>query len=88
MAIFSPLRTRRLAARKAEVTQQLIVFRLQQEWFALPINAVQKVLPMPNVYGDPQATGVSLTIYQDKELLVVDVGRRIFREPPKSANQD
>ena len=80
MGILSPLRSRRLAQQQTEATQHLLVFRIRQELFSLPTKSVQKVLPMPNVYGDPQSTGVSVAIYQDKELLVVDVGRRIFRE--------
>lgn len=82
MAISSPRKSRRLKSQPAAVTQQLITFKLRQEWFALPIKSVQKVLPMGKVYGDPKGTGVSLTIYQDKELLVVDVGHRIFGENP------
>jgi purine-binding chemotaxis protein CheW len=78
MAVFSPLTSRRLASRKAEASQQVIVFRLRNEGFALPIRAVQKVIPMTNVYGAPQGGGVRLTLYQDQELLVIDVGQRIF----------
>ena len=84
MAIFSPLRSRRLAARQSEVTQQLIAFRLRREWFALPIDTVVKVVPLDKIYGDPNDTGISLTNYNGKELLVVDVGHRIFSEPPGS----
>jgi chemotaxis signal transduction protein len=79
MAVFSPLTSRRSTRRVAEVTQQLIVFRLRNEGFALPIRAVQKVIPMGNVYGAPGGTGVSLTLYQDRELLVIDPEHRIFR---------
>lgn len=74
----SPRRT----ARQAEATRQIVAFCLRQEWFALPIDVVQKVLPMGNVYGDIHLTGVSLTLYEGQELLVVDVGRRIFGEAP------
>ena len=81
MAIPSSHKSLQRTVRQAEATQQLIAFRLRQEWFALPINAVQKVVPMGNVYG-VGSTGVSLTLYQDKELLVVDVGDRIFSEAP------
>ena len=79
MAVFSPLTSRRSHRRIAETTQQLIVFRLRNEGFALPIRAVQKVIPMGNVYGAPGGTGVSLTLYQDQELLVIDPEHRIFR---------
>lgn len=79
MAIFSPLAARRKNRRIAEVTQQLIVFRLLDEGFALPIRAVQKVISMGKIYGAPGGAGVSLTLYQDRELIVIDIGRRLFR---------
>jgi purine-binding chemotaxis protein CheW len=83
MAVFSPLTSRRSTRRKgADATQQLIVFRLRNEGFALPIMAVQKVISMGNIYGAPGGAGVSLTLYQDQELIVIDVGCRIFREAP------
>ena len=83
MAIFSPLATRRKNRRlRTEATQQVIVFRLRNEGFALPIRAVQKVIPMDKVYGAPGGGGVSVTLYQDQELMVIDVGRRIFRGKP------
>lgn len=87
MAIYSPLRSRRFAARQTKANIQLIGFRLRQEWFALPIDAVKKVVPLGNVYGDPQGTGISLTNYQGRELLVVDVGRRIFGDRDNSLAQ-
>ena len=84
MAVFSPLTSRRASNRKAEATQQLIVFRLYKEGFALPIRSVQKVIPMGNIYGGSQGAGVGLTLYQDQELLVIDVEHRIFRSAPSS----
>ena len=86
MAI-SSLRSRRLAARQTEVTQQLIAFRLRQEWFALPIQAVQRVVPLDKVYGDPHGTGISVTTYQGNEILVIDVGQGIFKGVPEAASQ-
>lgn len=78
MAIFSPLTSRRASARKVEATQQLIVFRLLNEGFALPIRASLKVIPMGNIYGASQLTGVGLTLYQEQELIVIDIRKRIF----------
>jgi chemotaxis signal transduction protein len=79
MAIYSPLRSRRLAARdRVEQTQRLITFKLDVETFALPLDRVHKVTTFDRVYGDPNATGVSLTTYQGRELVVIDVGLRIF----------
>jgi purine-binding chemotaxis protein CheW len=82
MAVFSPITSRRSNRRKDSATQQVIVFRLIDEGFALPIRAVQKVIPMGNIYGAHAGTGVGLTLYQDQELIVIDVGRRIFRGTP------
>lgn len=86
MAIFSTLRSRRSAAVKTEATEQIITFCLRQEWFAFPILAVQKVIPLGEVYGDPQGTGVSITAYEEQEIIVIDVGQFIFQDL-SSSNQ-
>jgi chemotaxis signal transduction protein len=94
MAIYSPLRSRRLAAQQVEVTQRLITFELRDQAFALPLDRVHKVIALnapgdlhsgglrqpvkARLYGDPNRTGVSLTTYQGQELVVIDVGQRIF----------
>jgi chemotaxis signal transduction protein len=86
MAIYSPLRSRRLAAKQAEATQRLITFKLGTETFALPLDRVRKVTTIDalganlgqRLYGDPNHTGVSLTTYQGQELVVIDVEHRIF----------
>jgi chemotaxis signal transduction protein len=83
MAIYSPLRSRRLAAQQTEASQRLITFKLGEENFALPLDRVQKVTTLDLLYADPQGTGVSLTTYQDREVLVIDVGHRIFGKPPQ-----
>ena len=84
MAIFSTLRSRRSAAISTETTEQMITFSLRQEWFALPILAVQKVIPLGKVYGDPKGTGMSITNYEDKEIIVIDVAKFIFQDFPSS----
>jgi chemotaxis signal transduction protein len=86
MAIYSPLRSRRLAARQTEATQRLITFKLEGETFAIPLDRVHKAITLDaagerlgyRLYGDPQGTGVSLIAYQGRELVVIDVGRQIF----------
>jgi purine-binding chemotaxis protein CheW len=83
MAVFSPLTSRRSTHRKIEATQQLIVFRLAGEGFALPICAVQKVIPLEKVYGASGGGGVRLTLYQERELLVINVKERIFKQVPE-----
>jgi chemotaxis signal transduction protein len=92
MAIYSPLRSRRLAAQQVEATQRLITFKLGTEIFALPLASVHKVTTLDapgerlgkRLYGDPHGTGVSLTTYQGRELVVIDVGHRIFGKPQQS----
>lgn len=84
MAIFSTLRSRRFAAVQTEKTEKMITFRLRQEWFALPILAVQKVIPLGKVYGDPQKTGVSITAYEAQEIIVIDVAKFIFKDLPEN----
>ena len=83
MAIYSPLRSRRLAAQKTEATQRLITFKLREETFALPLTSVHKVTTIDRLYGDPHDTGISLTTYQGRELVVIDVGHRIFGKTPQ-----
>jgi purine-binding chemotaxis protein CheW len=86
MAIYSPLRSRRLATRQTEATQRLITFKLGAETFALPLDRVRKVTTIDalgsnlgqRLYGDSNRTGVSLTNFQGREVVVIDVGQRIF----------
>lgn len=85
MAIFSPLRSRRFARNQTEPTIHLIAFSLRQQWFALPILQVVKVVPMGNLHGDPKQFGIAVTVYQDQELLVLDVGHRIFQDTPSAS---
>jgi chemotaxis signal transduction protein len=84
MAIYSPLRSRRFARHQVAETEQLITFRLRQEWFAVKIEEVVKVVPLGEIYGDPHHQGLGLTLYQGQELLVVDIGFRLFQEAPIS----
>lgn len=70
---------RRTKTRRSEPTQQLIVFRILQEWFALPIRAAYKVIPIGQVYGIYRG-GVGLMRYQERDVLVIDVQQRIFAE--------
>ena len=78
MPIFSTLRSRRMANQKAQAIFQMIGFRLDREWFALPILAIHKVVPLGKVYGDPHDTGISITTYEGEEILVIDVAKQIF----------
>jgi purine-binding chemotaxis protein CheW len=80
MTLLSSLRSRRSSRLPTTQRISLIVFRLSLEWFALPIEQVERVIPLETVYGDPQGTGISLTRYQNQEVMVLDVGVRIFAD--------
>jgi chemotaxis signal transduction protein len=82
MSSFSALRSRRFINRPVEKTVSWVTFWIYQEGFALPITAVQQVVTLDRIYGDPQRSGLGLTRYRDQELLVVDVGYRIFGDRP------
>ena len=81
MAIYSPLRTRRLAAQQAVATQRMIIFQLRQETFAIPLDQVSKATTFDRLYGDANHAGVTLTTHQGRELLAIDVGAKIFGDP-------
>lgn len=74
--------SRRMALRHAENTQQLIVFRVLQAWFALPIQIAYKVISLERICRTPQHGGVGLTYYQHQEVLILDLQHRIFGEQP------
>ena len=78
MAILSTLKSRRLRSLKGETTQQVIVFQIQHEWFALPIFAVKKVVRRNDIQGGHNIAGTSLTVYDGKELLVLDIRQQIY----------
>ena len=85
MSSFSSLRSRRFVHRQQATLQSWITFIIHSEGFALPIAAVQQVVPLDRIYGDPQRSGLSLTRYRDQEILVVDIGYRIFGNTPSLA---
>ena len=78
MAIFSTLRSRKITNNKVQNKEQMIGFKLYEEWFALPILAIHKVIPLTKVCGDPNDTGISIATYEGQKLLVVDVAKQIF----------
>jgi chemotaxis signal transduction protein len=82
MAIYSPLRSRRLAAQQAEAMQRLIIFQLRQLTFALPLDRVHKATTYDRLYGDANGAGAILTTYQGRELTVIDVDNKIFGQTP------
>lgn len=78
MAILSTRKSRRLRPHQSETIQQVIVFQIQREWFALPIFVVKKVVPKSDTHGDYHSSGAGLTVYEGRELLVLDISQQVF----------
>ena len=70
--------SRRVIRRKVDRTQKLIVFCLRQQWFAIPIEFAYKLIQQAQIYGQFDETGIGFTLYQGRELRVIDIERRIF----------
>jgi chemotaxis signal transduction protein len=70
--------SRRTLHRRSDALQPLITFRLQQVWFALPIQVAQRVVPLGQVYGHSANGSLSLTHYQNQEIVVLDIRSRVF----------
>jgi chemotaxis signal transduction protein len=85
MALPSSFTHRRAVNRKLEPSQQLIAFRIYREWFALPILVAQKVILLDKLHGSLFGKGASVAFYQDEELVVLDMGRRIFGDAIEQA---
>jgi chemotaxis signal transduction protein len=78
MATLSSLRSRRFANRVAEATVQLIAFRLRQDWFALPMEAVQRVASAQPGDSISSESGVTANLVDLQGLNIIDVNQRIF----------
>lgn len=78
MSSFS-IASRRLARRQGETAQQLIVFQLRQQWFALPIQFAYRVVPSGSVYRTRAGENNKVALHQGYELVVVDIDRLIFK---------
>jgi hypothetical protein len=82
MATYSPLRLRRQVAQRAEAKQRLILFQLQSVNFALALEGVVKVTALERLYGDAEGTGAIFITYQGQAIAAIDVGVKIFGQPP------
>jgi chemotaxis signal transduction protein len=73
-----PLRSRRRQVRKASSVQQILVFSLQQHWFALPVPLVYKVIAVDVLHRAENRGLPGLVLYQNQEIPVIDIQQRIF----------
>jgi purine-binding chemotaxis protein CheW len=79
MALHSSLKLRRVY-RQTAATQQLLTFQLRQDWFALPVQVVQKVIAIDQLYGSATDFSSGLTFYQDRDISILSMEQRIFGE--------
>jgi hypothetical protein len=82
MMIPSSLSLRRAVPRPARATRQFIVFQLRQEWFGLPVEAAQKLIPTNSVYLGSQDNGDRFTPYQNHEIPVLVLEQCLFGDQP------
>ncbi len=86
MAIFSPLRLRRLADQATEATQQFITFQIAQKFCALPIDQLIKVIIMAEITDVVQPSGSKIIKYKGQDLVVWDVGKLLFGQTSFTAS--
>ncbi len=78
MAIFSPLRLRRLTDQATETTQQFITFQIGQEFCAVPIEQLIRVIILNDTSNINQSLGRPVIQYKGQELAVWDAGHHLF----------
>lgn len=83
----STLRSRRSARRNNKTEQPIIAFQLDREWFALPILAIQKVVPVSQINCITRESQNNLYQYKNQELLIINIEQHIFNNssPSKSS---
>ncbi|WP_298976255.1 chemotaxis protein CheW [uncultured Thermosynechococcus sp.] len=75
------LKSRRRRQNQPIVLEQFLTFTVRQEQFAVPMAQAYRVIPLPPIHGDPQQRGVGLVTYENREILVIDIGRCLFDDP-------
>lgn len=85
MRLFQTRPSRRTKTTQTLDRHQLLTFQIRNEWFALPLAALQRVVPMNRIHGQQGELGIGVARYEGQELLVIDVGSRLF---PKSLAAD
>lgn len=73
-----PTNRRRSVTHRAQATQLWLVFGLRQDWFALPVHVVHKVVHIERLYGTGSDSMAGLAFYQNQEIPVIDLEPRIY----------
>ncbi|AHB89594.1 blue light phototaxis adaptor protein CheW family [Thermosynechococcus sp. NK55a] len=75
------LKSRRRRQSQPVVLEQFLTFIVRQEQFAVPMAQAYRVIPLPPIHGDPYQRGIGLVTYENREILVIDIGRCLFDAP-------
>jgi chemotaxis signal transduction protein len=76
---------RNLRALPRVPVHQMITFPVRQDWFALPIQLAQKVVPLAAVRSSSSTQGFGLTLIDDQRVPTLDLERHIYRDVPQAA---
>ncbi len=88
MAIFSPLRLRRLTDQVAEATHQFITFQLGSQFCAVSIDQLIKVIIMTENTDQTQLSSHKVIQYKGHELAVWDAGQALFGQTSLAKNSN
>ncbi|MEO0455382.1 MAG: chemotaxis protein CheW [Cyanobacteria bacterium P01_A01_bin.114] len=81
MAIISPSRLRLAKTYRLRQQQQLIVFKIGRDHFALPIQSVARVVSMGDTCAACNHVDADSSVQQGQEMAVLDVGHHVFGGP-------
>ncbi|AFZ37543.1 CheW domain protein [Stanieria cyanosphaera PCC 7437] len=70
--LFSPRQRLFNKTDSAQASLRAIIFSIKDYWFALPIEAVIKILPCPPI-NSPSKEGISIVDLEDRTITVVDL---------------
>lgn len=73
-----PHSLRMFRSKSIAVTQQVIIFSLQQEQFALPLALVVKVMAVDHLYAQVGGSETALAFAQNQDIPVIAIHQRIF----------
>lgn len=62
---------------------QMITFLVRQDWFALPIQVAQKVVPLAAVRSSTGSQGQNLILVDKQRLPTIDLEQHIYRDLPQ-----
>ncbi|MBD0266724.1 chemotaxis protein CheW [Pseudanabaena sp. FACHB-2040] len=75
---------RNLKALPRAPIHQMITFPVRQDWFALPIQTAQKVVPLTAVHSSGHAHGLGLILIDGHRVPTIDLERHIYRDVPQA----